>query len=120
MPLPPRLRGPLEWIPRCVPLSSSFACPITLSKSLPASGFGGFSSDGREYVVTDVHTPRPWINVISNGGYGLVLSQAGGGFSWRSNCQIDRLTRWEQDLATDAWGRFLYLQDLDKPDEVFS
>lgn len=75
--------------------------------------YGRFDGTGDEYVIHDVRTPRPWINVLANERYGVVLSQAGGGFSWFENCQIYRLSRWEQDLVQDAQGRFLYVQDED-------
>ena len=73
--------------------------------------YGNFTRDGREYVITTPKTPRPWINVISNGDYGLTLSQTGGGYSWRSHAQLNRITRWEQDLIRDDWGKFIYLRD---------
>lgn len=73
--------------------------------------FGSFSLDGKEYFVTTPRTPRPWINVISNGEYGLTLSQTGSGYSWRTNAQLNRITRWEQDLIKDDWGRYIYLRD---------
>ena len=41
--------------------------------------YGAFSDDGKEYVIERADTPMPWINVISNGDYGLTLSQAGSG-----------------------------------------
>jgi len=73
--------------------------------------FGHFSKDGKEYVITTPRTPRPWINVISNGDYGLTISQTGSGYSWRTHAQLNRLTRWEQDLIKDEWGKYLYLRD---------
>jgi len=73
--------------------------------------YGAFSRDGAEYVITSPRTPRPWINVISNGDYGFTVSQAGGGYSWRAHAQLNRLTRWEQDMIRDAWGKFIYLSD---------
>lgn len=75
------------------------------------SHYGYFSADGAEYVVTRPDTPKPWVNVISNGDYGLVISQAGGGFSWRTHSNLNRITRWQQDLVQDNWGKFLYLKD---------
>lgn len=77
------------------------------------SKYGYFSEDGLEYIITRPDTPRPWVNIISNGDYGLVVSQAGGGFSWRTHVQFNRLTRWTQDLVRDDWGKWLYLRDLD-------
>ncbi len=73
--------------------------------------YGYFSQDGKEYVMTTPRTPRPWINVISNGDYGLTISQTGGGYSWRTHAQLNRITRWEQDLIKDEWGKYLYLRD---------
>lgn len=73
--------------------------------------YGHFSSDGKEYIITTPRTPRPWINVISNGDYGLTFSQTGSGYSWRTHAQLNRLTRWEQDLIKDEWGKYLYLRD---------
>jgi cellobiose phosphorylase len=73
--------------------------------------YGRFSADGKEYIITTPRTPHPWINVISNGDYGLTFSQTGGGYSWRTHAQLNRLTRWEQDLIKDEWGKYIYLKD---------
>lgn len=75
------------------------------------SAYGYFTEKGMEYVITRPDTPRPWVNVICNGDYGLVISQTGGGFSWRENAQLSRITRWEQDLIRDNWGKYIYLRD---------
>ncbi len=69
---------------------------------------------GRAFRITDPGTPRPWVNVVSNGRYGFVVSQHGGGFCWYDNSQYNVLTRWEMDLTRDDRGRFLLLRDLDK------
>ncbi|MGC9467205.1 MAG: GH36-type glycosyl hydrolase domain-containing protein [Anaerolineae bacterium] len=75
--------------------------------------YGHFSDDGTEYIITRPDTPRPWINVLSNGDYGLTISQAGGGYSWRTHASLNRITRWSQDLIRDPWGKFLYIRDRD-------
>ncbi|HEX5692113.1 MAG TPA: glycosyl transferase family 36, partial [Roseiflexaceae bacterium] len=75
--------------------------------------YGAFSDDGKEYVIERPDTPMPWINVISNGDYGLTISQAGSGYSWRTHASLNRITRWEQDLIRDEWGKYLYLRDAD-------
>jgi cellobiose phosphorylase len=69
--------------------------------------YGRFSPDGREYVIERADTPMPWINVLTNGDYGMVLSQAGGGYSWRTHASLNRINRWEQDLVRDECGKFL-------------
>ena len=41
------------------------------------NGLGGFTRDGREYVVVldgDRETPLPWVNVIANPGFGTVVT----------------------------------------------
>jgi len=73
--------------------------------------YGHFSDEGWEYVIVTPKTPKPWINVISNGHYGLLISQSGGGFSWLDDCNQNRITRWNQDLVRDDWGKFFYLRD---------
>jgi len=75
--------------------------------------YGFFEPHGREYVITRAETPMPWANVIANSVYGLVVSQLGSGYSWRDHASLNRLTRWEQDLTRDAWGKYLYLRDVD-------
>jgi len=81
--------------------------------------YGHFSDDGNEYVITNHLTPKPWINVISNGDYGLVISQTGGGFSWLTHSEFNRLNRWHQDLVKDDWGKYFYIKD-DETGEVWS
>ena len=66
--------------------------------------FGSYSEDGLEYIISNPNTPMPWVNVISNGDYGLVISQSGSGYSWRSHASLNRINRWEQDLIRDRWG----------------
>lgn len=76
--------------------------------------YGYFTSDGMEYVITRPDTPRPWVNVIANGDYGMIVSQTGSGFSWHKNSNLSRITRWEQDLIKDEWGKYIYLLDRDE------
>jgi hypothetical protein len=83
----------------------------------PASGaanpYGRFSPDGTEFHITDPAPPRPWVNIIANPRLGLAVSQTGSGFTWIDNSQLAVITRWQQEFAHDASGRFLYLRDID-------
>ncbi len=78
-----------------------------------ANRYGHFSADGREFVITDPRPPRPWANIIANPRFGLAVTQTGSGFCWIDNSQLAVITRWQQDLARDASGRFLYVRDAD-------
>lgn len=58
------------------------------------------------------HTPNtrtPQIQLLSNGCYHLVLTQAGGGYSrWKEFA----VTRWREDSTCDNWGLFSYVRDV--------
>lgn len=73
--------------------------------------YGFFSDDGKEFIITNPFTPRPWVNVISNGDYSIIVSQTGGGFSFRNNAEQNRLTRLYMDLIKDNWGKYFYIKD---------
>ncbi len=73
--------------------------------------YGYFTDDGKEFVITNPYTPRPWINVISNGDYSVIVSQTGGGFSFRGNAEQNRITRLYQDIVKDNWGKYFYIRD---------
>jgi cyclic beta-1,2-glucan synthetase len=78
------------------------------------NGLGGFSADGREYVIylePQKHTPAPWINVVANPDFGFLVSEAGSGFTWSQNSGENRLTPWHNDPVSDPPGEALYLRD---------
>lgn len=81
--------------------------------------YGRFSDDGNEYIINTPKTPKPWINVISNGKYGLVVSQTGGGFSWDTHSEFNRLNRWHQDMILDNWGKYFYFKN-NKTNSIWS
>src|SRR5437763_15037864 len=78
------------------------------------NGLGGFSRDGREYVMIlapGQTTPAPWVNVIANAQFGTVVSESGNGYTWSENSHEFRLTPWYNDPVTDMSGEALYLRD---------
>jgi cyclic beta-1,2-glucan synthetase len=78
------------------------------------NGTGGFSADGREYVVIQAdgeRTPAPWVNVIANESFGTVVSASGSAFSWAQNSREHQLTPWSNDPVTDASGEACYVRD---------
>ncbi len=78
------------------------------------NGLGGFSPDGKEYVIylqPGQHTPHPWVNVIANPQFGFLVSEAGAGCTWAENSGENRLTPWRNDPLTDLPGDALYLRD---------
>ena len=80
------------------------------------NGFGGFTPDGREYVITTSPghaTPAPWVNVIANAQFGTVISESGAAYTWSENAHEFRITPWGGDPVGDATGEAIYLRDED-------
>jgi cyclic beta-1,2-glucan synthetase len=78
------------------------------------SPYGGFTADGREYVIDlapGEATPAPWSNVVANEQFGFVVTEAGGGYSWAANSRENRLTPWSNDPVRDPAGELLLLRD---------
>jgi cyclic beta-1,2-glucan synthetase len=80
------------------------------------NGLGGFTRDGREYVITTSagsRTPAPWVNVLANPWFGTVVSESGSAYTWCENAHGYRLTPWHNDPVSDASGEVSYLRDED-------
>jgi cyclic beta-1,2-glucan synthetase len=84
------------------------------------NGLGGFTPDGREYVITTLPgstrtdnkvTPAPWVNVLANPQFGTVLSESGQAYTWGQNAHEFRLTPWNNDPVSDPSGEAYYLRD---------
>ena len=92
------------------------APPPEPRRLLFANGIGGFTPDGREYVVTlaeGQYTPCPWINVVANDRFGFLVSESGSACTWSENSQENRLTPWSNDPVSDPPGEAFYLRDDD-------
>jgi len=80
------------------------------------NGLGGFSPDGKEYLVylePGQWTPAPWINVIANPQFGCLVSETGLGCTWAQNSGENRLTPWHNDPLSDPPSEAIYLRDED-------
>lgn len=61
-------------------------------------------------VITTPHTAIPEIQLLSNGRYNVMVTNAGGGYSrWKDIS----LTRWREDTTCDNWGTFCYIRDVE-------
>ena len=78
------------------------------------NGVGGFTQDGREYIITTTQsqvTPAPWVNVLANANFGTVVSESGMAYTWAENAHEFRLTPWGNDPVSDTGGEAYYLRD---------
>jgi len=81
------------------------------------NGLGGFTPDGREYVITTAHgqlTPAPWVNVLANPHFGTVISESGLAYTWSENAHEFRLTPWGNDPVSDSKGEAFYIRDEER------
>jgi cyclic beta-1,2-glucan synthetase len=67
---------------------------------------GGSETPVRVFSSPD--TPIPEVQLLSNGRYHVMVTNAGGGYSrWKDLA----VTRWREDSTRDDWGTFCYLRD---------
>jgi cellobiose phosphorylase len=60
-------------------------------------------------VLTSANTPIPEVQLLSNGRYHVMVTNAGGGYSrWKDLA----VTRWREDTTCDNWGMFCYIRDV--------
>ncbi len=90
--------------------------PVKLAHrdTILSNGLGGFTPDGREYVITTSHgqvTPAPWVNVLANPHFGTIISENGLAYTWGENAHEFRLTPWDNDPVSDSGGEAFYLRD---------
>jgi cyclic beta-1,2-glucan synthetase len=112
----------IHHLPEFIPTRSSESV-ATSSKEDPLhsteplqffNGYGGFSKDGREYVIElppGRFTPAPWVNVIGYPNIGFMVSETGSQSTWAVNSEENRLTPWSNDPVCDPTGEALYLRD---------
>ena len=116
-----QLERPAPWlygahdVPRAAQLRSPDpAPPLPAPPLVMENGYGGFTPDGREYVVVldgERETPAPWSNVLANDTFGTIVSSSGSAFTWAGNSRENRITPFANDPLSDPTGESIYLRD---------
>ncbi|MEO6039620.1 MAG: glucoamylase family protein, partial [Saprospiraceae bacterium] len=94
---------------------------LLLQEQIPKTiGYYSGSSELEETPLTTVsaelnlyntpHTDIPAVQLLSNGSYHTMVTNAGGGYSQWKDLAV---TRWREDATQDNWGSFCYLRNLD-------
>ncbi len=103
----PRICGVESLLYERIPSSR----PVKISgfrQEVPTTRLKPFSVNPIMGVVETAHSITPKVNLLSNGKYSVMITNAGGGYSrWRD---ID-ITRWRADATKDSWGSFYYIKD---------
>ncbi|HUY02690.1 MAG TPA: glucoamylase family protein, partial [Rhodocyclaceae bacterium] len=108
-----RVRVP-RLMPTAKPQGARKSAALPERGLILANGIGGFTPDGREYVITTsakAVTPAPWVNVLANPQFGSVISESGQAYTWGENAHEFRLTPWANDPVSDEGGEAFYLRD---------
>jgi len=89
-----------------VPKATAYYSHISeLSDIQVASG----AAEAPMRVFSSPDTPAPEVQLLSNGRYHVMITNAGGGYSrWKDLA----VTRWCEDSTRDNWGTFCYLRDV--------
>ncbi len=122
--LAPQLDRPASWLydehgaarPAALREAEPAIEPVAVPPLVMMNGMGGFTPDGREYIVTlegDRETPLPWSNVLANPEFGTMISSGGAAFTWAENSRENRLTPFANDPVTDPTGEAIFLRDED-------
>jgi cyclic beta-1,2-glucan synthetase len=110
-------------LPAPIPVRTSRSARVPEIAAIPRqdlifeNGIGGFTPDGREYVISTARgqvTPLPWVNVLANPLFGTVVSENGQSYTWAENAHEFRLTPWLDDPVTDSSGEAFYIRDEER------
>jgi cyclic beta-1,2-glucan synthetase len=103
-----------------LPRAKHFPSPVLAKPTQPpvqdpkSNGFGDFTPDGREYVMTFGNgeaTPLPWSNVLTNYHFGCLVTESGMATTWSENSRENRLTPWSNDPVSDPPAEAIYVRD---------
>ncbi|MEO6490202.1 MAG: glucoamylase family protein, partial [Ferruginibacter sp.] len=101
----PQFKASLLLLQERIPKASTFFAHTTDIADI------SYTISGQETRIYHTpNTPIPEVQLLSNGRYHVMVTNAGGGFSrWKDIA----VTRWHEDVTCDNWGTFCYIRDLD-------
>ncbi len=79
--------------------------------------YGFFDDQKKEYVITSPDTPRSWSNYLGSTGYGAIITNNAGGYSFYKSAGQGRFTRLRfNSVPMDQPGRYIYVRDKETKD----
>ena len=83
-----------------------------MKKARISNPYGYYDELTGEFVITRPDTPTPWMNYLGQGGYGGIISNTAGGYSFDRDPRNRRVTRYRYNaIPVDQPGRYVYLRD---------
>ncbi len=101
----PQFKATLLLLQERIPKATTFFTHTT-----DISEINYLSSAVETRIITTPNTPIPEVQLLSNGKYHVMLTNAGGGNSRWNDLAV---TRWREDATRDNWGTFCFIRDLD-------
>jgi cyclic beta-1,2-glucan synthetase len=101
----PQFKATLLLLQERVPKATSFFAHTTDIADI------NYKASGQETrIINTPYTTIPEVQLLSNGNYHLMISNAGSGYSrWKDIA----ITRWHEDVTCDNRGTFCYIHDLE-------
>jgi cyclic beta-1,2-glucan synthetase len=101
----PQFKATLLLLQERIPKASTFFAHTTDIADI------NYTASGQETRVYNTpNTSIPEVQLLSNGRYQVMVTNAGGGYSrWKGFA----VTRWHEDVTCDNWGTFCYICDVD-------
>ncbi|MEO6539103.1 MAG: glucoamylase family protein, partial [Ferruginibacter sp.] len=101
-----QIKSALLLLQERIPRVTTFYSPTVHSGDISVTPGG----DASMRVLTTPNTSIPEVQLLSNGRYNVMITNAGGGYShWKDIA----LTRWREDATCDDWGTFCFIRDID-------
>ena len=76
--------------------------------------YGAFSQDGSEYYIKvnkEHNLPTVWSHLLCNEEFGTVVTEGMGGYTWKQNSRLNRITSWNNNQTQDIPSEILYITD---------
>ncbi|HEY8660253.1 MAG TPA: glucoamylase family protein [Hanamia sp.] len=101
----PQFKATLLLLQERIPKATTFFAHTT-----DIADINYVASDQETRIINTPDTSVPKVQLLSNGRYHVMITNAGGGYSrWKDLA----VTRWHEDVTCDNWGTFCYIRDLD-------
>jgi len=100
----PQFKAALLLLQERIPKATSFFAHTT-----DIADINYVAGETETRIINTPDTSIPQVQLLSNGRYHVMITNAGAGYSRWKNMAV---TRWREDATRDNWGTFCYVRDL--------
>ncbi len=103
----PMFQATILLLQERIPKATAFYSQTTGLSEIHSASYPLEEKPIRVYTTPDTIVPE--VQLLSNGRYHVMITNAGGGYSrWKDLA----VTRWREDSTCDNWGSFCYIRDV--------